>query len=374
MGKNNGIFKIPKIDEGIAKTSIEAEVDWLKQVIDHRVTGFEGCASKDNRPVAEKIIRSILAHCDSTIDDETKEELIKKINQSVDKSKAVPISITIAYAVRAPNPLKNTDPYGPPTFAWLYNIAKLKLISQKVKMIYPPGIKFYVFEEGFIFRELFNIPEWVAWRNARITQNFIERLDAEEVVKILNLHPKDLPLEEIARTESSAADVEIFAMLCSMTEMRNPEIMELLYKKRDRDYEAIAKKAGNLWGKAKNITLQKNKFFTFRKETGLFLKLISKEINENEESLSERLVDGAVTEKHGRVSFKFTGETLFNHGAAVVTRDEDGKAKCVIIPEYRLIEGNFEVEVHGKIIKVRPVNISLPEFGCDSYVWLYEKI
>lgn len=361
--KKKNIIKLPEIR--VEETSFTEEVDFARNTIDQRLLGFKIAPDEGERH--KSILKILLNHCDFTTDLEARKNLADKIKGSVDKNLPVPISLTIAHGIKAPNKLKNFDPYSPPSAAWLYNIFKLKLISEKIRTIYDPGAEYYLFEEGYIFNDIFNYPKEIVDMNVDVTMKMISGMDLP--ARIIKLNERDFPEGEVKKIEPKISDAEIYATLCSIEEMNDPEIMEYLYNYRGRNYELIKENVGMLWDQAKAITAVKNQKLTYRKLTGLF----ARKIHSIDSNMNGRLVDGAITEKGGRLSFKLTGETLFNHGAAIVSRNETGKYNCIVVPEYRIVNGS--TTINGKVINVRPIKINLKEIGYDkSYIWMYEKI
>ncbi len=349
------------------ETTLEREIEWIKSLTEHilRITLRTDLKTVRVYGKEEAILRFILSESRKTVDDISRQHLLEKIKNSVAKNKPIPLSLTVALGIRFPNHLKNTNPSSPPTAAWLYNFYKLNLIAERVRRFYPPGMEIFLFEEGYILMGMFGISKETVDKNLEVSRTIIECLNAP--LRIIPLLPEHFPkdrLLEIGLSEIDEAD--IFAILCSLPEMRDRKIMDLLYQKKDKPFEEIKRQTGKLWVHASEIATVKTELLAYRKKIKLFPRLIAELTGDTD--TEERILDAAVTEKYGRLSFRFTGGSLFSHGVAVLERNTDGKNSCVVVPEYKLAK-SFWMD-QGKRKFVRPVYINLGR----PYIWAYEVV
>lgn len=350
------------------ETTMEKEIGWAKSLTEHilRITSRTDLKAVRVYGKEEAMLRFILSESRKTVDDISRKHLLEKIRNSVEKNKPIPLSLTVALGIRFPNALKNSNPSSPPTVAWLYNFYKLNLIAERVRRFYSPGMEIFLFEEGYILKDMFGISKETVDKNLEVSRTIIESLNAPlRIVPLLPEHfPKDRSLE-IGLSEIDEADT--FAILCSLPEMRGRKIMDLLYQKKDKPFEEIKRQMGKLWIHAAEVATAKTELLAYRKKTKLFPRLIADLTGDT--NTEERILDAAVTEKNGRLSFRFTGGSLFSHGAAVLERNADGKNSCVVVPEYKLAR-SFWMD-QGKRKFVRPVymiNLGKP------YIWAYEVV
>lgn len=358
---------IPDTQNGF--TTLQKEIAWLKSLLQFKMATYN---PPQESSIKKQIVRILANHCDESvaIDISNEESRLRKlVRASIEAKKTIPISITIAHGLKVPQSLKNKDRFGPPTFAWLYNIFEFALMNLEVKKIWPPGLTFYLFEEGPLFHEMLGVGWEIVERNLRITQRLIDELEVPAL--ILPLLPEYFPAEKVAKTSiSSPTDEEIFSMVCSLEEMQDREVMDLLYVTSKKDFAWIRQRVGReLWQKAWELAKAKNMMLKYCKDVGLFFQLIKEKTGENVEN---RLLDGAVTEKEGRFCFKLTRLALFNHGSAIVERNKCGRLACWVVPEYRLEDGLFRIQ--EKVLPVRPIRINLTDFGesGNPYIWCYE--
>ncbi len=352
-------------DTSSGKTTLSAELLWARSLLDWRMMNYRLQTRDDS--IEEKILRILLKHSDVQLHHSSRVSLLQQIRSSVNSHLPIPISLTIANGMRVPHSLKNKERFGPPTFAWMYNLMEFALINRKVMTVWPKGVVFYLMEEGFIFCDLLGVSKEIVYRNLNITQQLIDGIGAP--AKIVLMLPEHFPAEKIAKVNiAQPTEEEIFSMLCSLEEMQDREIFDLLYTTRQKDFSFVRKKVGStVWEKAREFTVIKNKMLQYRKDSNLFVHLIGS-IGDNVDD--KRLIDAAITEKEGRICFKLTGQTLFNHGASIVNRMPPGKVWCVVLPEYRLEQNYF-----GKN-PVRPVFIAPDDFGYQGqpYIWFYELV
>jgi len=350
------------------ETSLEKEIAWAKSLTEYilRITLRADLKTVRIYGKENAILRFILSESRKTVDDVSRKHMLEKIINSVSKNKPIPISITVALGIRFPNLLKHSEPSNPPTAAWLYNFYKLNLIAERIQRIYSPGMEVFLFEEGYILMDMFGISPKTVDKNLEISRTMIEKLNAPlRIISLLPEHfPKDRQLE-IGLSEIDEAD--IFAILCSLPEMRSKTIMDLLYQKKDKPFKEIREQMNGLWIRAAEIARTKTELLAYRKKIKLFPRLITGLTGDSD--IEERILDAAVTEKSGRLSFRFTGGTLSSHGAAVLERNADGKNSCVVVPEYKLAKSFWRDQSKRKF--VRPVYINL---GKKRYIWAYEVV
>lgn len=365
-GQTKTRIELPDTREGI--TIFSQEMKWLNLLLAHRVRGY--CPPQGSRE--RQVLRILLNHSDEgvVVSGMAQDNLRAIIRASTEMGKPVPISLTVAHGMRAPNPLKFTSDsiHGAPTAAWAYNVFELALMDREVRTLYQPGLHFYVFEEGYLFRDLADVPLEIVERNVAITNRIIRELAAP--VMILPMLSEHFPEKEVVATAAAVTDPEVFAMLCSVPEMKERSAMDLLYTIRDKPFARFKREMPALWAKARNMAEAKNRRLAWRKKTGLFPRLIAEATGEK---IDGRVVDAAITEKEGRICFKLTGEAMFNHGAAVIERDTNGRFACWVVPEYRLAGGHFCLQ--KRVRPIRRVSVDFGESGIpllpDS-TWCYE--
>ncbi len=350
------------------KTTLAEETKWIESLSEHilRITLKMDLKTVRIYGKENAILRFILSESRKTVDDTSRKHLFDRIKNSVSKNKPIPISITVALGIRFPNTLKHSEPENPPTAAWLFNFYKLNLVAERVKRIYSPGIEFFLLEEGYILNDMFGISKKIVDKNLEVSKTMIERLNAP--LRIISLLPEHFPKDRLAEIKSlETNEADIFAILCSLPEMKSRKIMDLLYQKKDKPFDEIKMQMNGLWDRAKMITSEKTGLLIYRKKIKLFQQLIANLTGDSD--IDERILDAAVTEKNGRLSFRFTGGSLFSHGAAVLERNTDGKNSCIVVPEYKLEKGFFFDQ--GKKKYIKPVYMG----GLGKpYIWAYEVI
>ncbi|MCK5332622.1 hypothetical protein KAJ41_02030 [Candidatus Parcubacteria bacterium] len=363
VSKGSNDVYIPILNYNV--TTLEDEIKWLRSLRHNMLV----MTARSDRKItnkynstAEKILKMLCQESRKSLDDDSKRELLKKIDISIKENKPIPLSFTIAFGFRLPNYLKFQEPSNPPTLAWLYNIYKLSLIAEKVKRIYPAGVEFFIFEEAYLIKDLFRIQDGIIERNMKILQQMIVGLAAP--VRVIDLKKEQFPKKELEELTVEISDADIFSIMCSLPEMKNEKIMGMLYTVRNKPYQIIKKEKKYIWNKAKGIAKVKNRYFAYRKKINLFQSILKKMEGNN---IAERLIDATVTEKKGRLSFKFTGGSLFNHGATVIERKAQGKNKCYVVPEYKLRTGLYKNQSIRKHVK--PIYI---EIDGVLYIWAYE--
>lgn len=358
--------QLPTLDNN--ETTLEKEIDWAKELTQHILRITERADAKTVRiyGLSDAILRFLLSESRKTVDDISRGYMLERVRNSVSKNKPIPISITVALGIRFLNPLKHKESSNPPTAAWLYNIYKLNLIAERVRRFYPPGIVFYLFEEGYVLMDLFGISKETVDRNLEITREMIVSLNAP--LKIIPLLPEHFPKDRMSEMNlSNIEEADIFAIMCSLPDMQSRKIMDMLYQKKEKPFSEIKRQMENIWKLAAEIALAKTELLVYRKKVKLFQHLLTN-MNGNAD-MEERLLDAAVTEKEGRLSFRFTGGTLFSHGAAVLERNGDGKNSCAVVPEYKLANASWKDQ--GKRKFVKPIYMNLRG---ARYIWAYEVV
>lgn len=349
-------------------TTFTAEADWVRSLITARDRGYRPPSGSTE----SQILKILINHCDTSVQlgSSARANLETVIRRSTLQRRPIPITLTIAHGMRVPHPWKNADRFGPPTAGWLYNLFEFMRIDSEVRRVYEPGVVFYILEEGPLFCDMLGVPRTVVDRNLRMFQRMVDELKAPVVT--LPMLPAYFPPVEVAAISAPATDEEIFAILCSDSEMMDRSVMDLLYTQRNKPWSEIRRKVGSLWGKAAEVAERKNQLLAYRKKVGLFPRLVSEHCGG--QPMADRLVDGAITEKDGRICFRMTAWAMFNHGAAVLERDETGRVVCHVWPEYRLQAGTVRFPGEVRTRKVRPVRMNPADLGepGDHFVWCYE--
>jgi len=320
-----------------------------------------------NLTAAEQILRIFVKTGSGlTPQGEAKEKLLQQIQTSLRMGMPIPMSLTIAHGLRAPNPLKYEDPFGPPTYAWLHSLFTFLLISERVKCVYQPGMQFFVFEEGHLFDELLEVPKGVVDRNLRMFQRLIDATSAP--VTSINLFKEHLPEAEAVKLPVEVLEAEVHAFVCSSPWMNDPEVLGDLYVRGDKPYELIKERVGRArWEEMRQKALRKSQTLALRRHNGIFRHLVKKATGMD---VAGRMIDGAITSKEGRLSIKATGGALFNHGMPVV---DWRRNTCHIVPQYRI---GSDFTVGNRSFPLGKVLISPAEFGEEgaTYMWCYESL
>lgn len=236
----------------------------------------------------------------------------------------LPITLTMSLAVgtRIPNRLKFFDNVNLPTFGWLYFLFFFQMLNEKVRLVYPPGIKLVIFDEAWLFGKYLGIEQSEIEVNLRAVEKLIAAMEVP--VEIILMREGHFNLAEVNDINARVTHSQIYGFLCSLPEMTNPAVMHSLYRRRSRDYDKIRLAAGDLWDKAQENTRRVAQFLTWRKKVDLFRNL-----------LGCRYIDTTITDKDERLVLDITC-SLMNHGMPVVRCNAQGLLKVDIVPEYRI--------------------------------------
>lgn len=349
------------------KTTLLHEINLVKKTIANDVQLYIPC----KKITLENQIFNLLAKGrNATVPKgEARIRLVKQIYESISYGLTIPVSLAVLLGFRMPNNLKYKEPFGPPTYAWLHSLLVLGSIAARVKKVYPPGIQFYLFEEGYIFNNIFHIQEWIVNRNLRILKTFIDDLNIP--VTVIHLLPEHFPKNDIEKIViHDPTDAEVFAFLCSMPWMNDEEIIKSLYIACEKSFEAIRIHVGNdKWSNVKEDVRYKNKILAFRRHNSLYTRLIF-DIHKND--VEGRLIDTSMTVKEGRICIRLTLDAFPNHGMPIL---DTIRCHCHIIPEYRIYEWlrSHPFNIEQRQINIDPVKINHSEFGevCNQWTWVY---
>lgn len=345
---------------------LQQDIDRLKLLMD---TYLQSYVPAKKTSVEELILSALLKYANSAEKKslgESRQDVLLRIRKSMSLNEPVPVSLTIAFGMRAPSPLKYRDPYGLPTYAWLHMLAALMLIDRRVQLFYSPGVKFFVFEEGLLFRDLLEIPFNIVERNLRVFDVLKLRLGAS--VTNINLLPEHLPMSEALKIEVPVSESEVLAFVCSASWMADPAIVDYLYASGEKPFEKIRDAIGMAkWNQVRELAVLKNKTLALRKKIGLFPRLVNELTKED---VSERMIDATITFKEKRVVIKPTDGALFNHGMTIIHWP---RFNCYVVPEYRI---DSQFVIGDKVFKLEEVRIDPSEFGLEGspFTWRYETM
>ena len=334
--------------------SLEQEIKHLNAVIVTKMT----CYKPPKGKFSEAILAILLIHAEERVEVKKAEQarLCRIIEYHMAKQKPIPIGLSFAIGTRILNPLKFRELVMLPTWAWLHFGLYFKIINEKIRCLYPPGIKVTIFDEATLFAPVMGIPADGVAQLLTVARMMFSQLKAP--IEIMELRPEWFPERELVNLSVQAPPEQIYAMLCSLPDMADPEIMRFLYVDRNRDYAEIKKRAGDQWQRAEKLVLELNKRLAYRKRVNLFTKLLQEEL----------YIDGCVTDKTDRLVFDITSPALINHGMPVVLRTEDGQLKVVVVPEYR-IESEHR---NARPIKISPAEFGLPNLAPYTFYYLVE--
>ncbi|GEM_PF-3149131 len=345
------LIVMPPAKDGV--TTIGKESVFYKSLAENRLCGY---VPPDNSG-DEAILKIILAHTEEQIKFTAAEraDLLGKVSCFVQEDKPVEITISLAIGCRIQNRLKYFDDTNLPTLGWVHFAWCFRYINEKIKRIYSPGIKLIVFDEAVLFYEMMNIPEQAVRDNLAVTRTIIENIGSP--IEVYEMEKNLFPASEIIFKPNSAKNPQVYAMVCSLIEMEDKEIMQHLYKSRGRDYAKIRQNVGEkLWKKAQRFSDTVVSYLSWRKEIKLFQKLGF-----------DNALDACITDKDGRVVFDITSGLLINHGMPVVRRGKSGLYKFFVLPEYR---------IHDEFPNAKPVFIDPRQsFGIDEdpYTFYYRE-
>jgi hypothetical protein len=349
--KPTPMIVIPPAKDGV--TTLQKEAVFYRSLADNRLHGYIQPCKTD----AGAVLGVILSHTEEQIklDRFERKDLTRKIGHFMKDQKPIEITISLAIGCRIQNRLKYFEETNMPTLGWAHLAWYFRYIDEKVKRIYAPGIKLIVFDEAILFHEMMGISEQVVRDNLRATRSLIEGIGAP--IQIYEMEKELFPDDEIEIRRGCANVAQVYAMVCSLPEMNNKDVMKCLYKSRGRNYGKIRRIVGEeLWAKAQRFSDVVVSYLSWRKETKLFQRLGF-----------EQSLDACITDKSGRIVFDITSGLLINHGMPVVRRGQRGVYKIFVLPEYR-IKDEFPKAVP---IKIDPKQ----SFGIDGepYVFYYKE-
>jgi len=303
-------------------TTIEKEIVFLQSLVAVRKYDYIHSGVTTNG-ITELIMRIFLHHTKRSVKISLGEytKLSKQVDVFVQKKKPILITLSINVGGRIQNKLKFFDSTNLPTFAWLHLAWYFKMINEKIKQVYEPGIKVVFLDEASLFFDILGIAEFTVRQNLVASKILFEAIDAP--VEIRPLEKRVFPL--VVET-SEVSDSQTFSMLCMLPQMTDEQIMLPLYVKRERNYVRIKEEVGEqMWLKAKRFASIANAMLDWRKKVDLF----------GQWGYGGAL-DACIVEKPDRLVFKTTSKTFFNHGMPVIKRDDNGLYKILILPESRI--------------------------------------
>jgi hypothetical protein len=247
-----------------------------------------------------------------------------------------------------------------PHLGWVDFLARLKYFDSKLKIVYEPGCKIFIFEEASLLHDV------IGWRKEEV-EKFRSKADkiiyGLELSEILVVFPmSNLGLQTFdewrdkygGKSTFSIEDAIIFAMMASCSGFADRDVMDLLYRTRSRNYDEIRRKNPQQWEISKQKAAYIRSVMETRKEKNLWGKSIeSFYANQGIVVGEKNFLDAVITSKEGRLALNMGG--IFpNHGMAVANGDNHLLEN---IPEYR-IEG------------ASPVKISE---GGEEFIFFYQK-
>ncbi len=283
----------------------------------------------------EKILSLLLTGCERGTDvSPVKESLLNRIAAYTVVGAPIQISLSVAIGCKIPNRLKFSDLSSVPTFAWVHLFWFFKVLNEKIKKVYSPGVEVIIFDESSLFRDLL-FADHLSEEDIRKFYRYLSIIT--EYMKppvrfipmrpdMFDIHPAEIPPNEVP-------DCVTYAMVCSLPHMQDPRVMDPLYTTSRKDYTWLAKQAGeDVWQKAQLLAGKVHATLKRRKELGLFQKLTQ----------SCNLIDACITRKDGRLCLNITVPCLFNHGVPILECDQKtGKYKVKMTPEYRIQRGDY---------------------------------
>ncbi|MEK7188563.1 MAG: hypothetical protein AAB685_01765 [Patescibacteria group bacterium] len=313
---------LPEIRDGI--TTLAQEATFLKQLRSLRLKEYEPPKGSTDKA----IIQILLSHCEESVvvSGQARDRLSNQVSEFIKRKNPIIISISFALGMRIPNPLKfkesNTNM---PTYGWLHFGNFMATIGEKIKRIYPPGIRVVVFDEASLLSELASIPAGAVEKHLAATSILLRSVDAP--IEVIPLTKDMFPQGEVQNISATVGDDKIYSMVCSRPDMRDEQVMNPLYTNRqDRSYAQMKQLVGEkVWQESRRTAEVIAQHLDYRKQSGLFKRI-----------LGSNYLDATVTDKEGRVVLDVTPNALFNHGIPVVKRDLSGLHKIWIVPEYRV--------------------------------------
>jgi hypothetical protein len=341
-GPKGPVIELPSLDGDV--TTLAAELAFFDSQLKWRLDGYTVPAGS----VPDAVLSILVSHTKEglpPLSGTERTRLTNIIGQFVKLRKPVPVTISYAIGVRIPNRLKFFEDAQVPTLAWVHTGWFFKLLNEKVKRVYAPGLRIVVFDEATLFASMlpgFSLEGVEKFLD--MTRELFRRMDTP--IEIIPLSRDQFPEKEVGKVSVLPDRERTYAILCSLPEMQDPDIMHDLYHKRDRDYDAARRLAGPLWAVAEQNSAIISRYLTYRKNARLFSTLLG----------GSDFVDACVTEKEERIVLDMTANALPNHGMPLVRRNVAGAYSMKIVPEYRFTGRR----------NMHPVRIALSEFGIDS--------
>lgn len=303
-------------------TIIEQEAAFLQTLTKVRMYDYVHTGIKTNG-LAGLIMQVLKHHAKRSVKISRNEQakLVTQIDAFVKKDKPILITLSVCLGGRVQNKLKFFESTNLPTFAWLHLGWYFKMINEKIKQIYEPGIKVILMDEATLFFDILGIAEFMVRQNLVAAEALFEAINAP--VEIRSLEKRTFPLAEVP---VEVSDSQTFAMLCMLPLMTDEQVMIPLYTKRERDYAKIRQQVGEqMWLKARSFAGVVNTMLAWRKQVNLFAQWGY-----------SGAIDACIVEKPDRLVFKPTSNTFFNHGMPVIERNANGFYKIRIVPESRV--------------------------------------
>lgn len=349
-------IKTPDTSTGI--TTIDREAKYLDA---HRRFVLESYEPPQGA-IDEAILKVLLAHSERNVvvSKTDRERMQGQIAPFVKKGLPIPVSITFATGLRAPNPLKFETVENLPHYGWLHFADFMKTVNEKVRRRYEPGLRTIIFEEATIFGPLLGFSD----EEVKDCLEASGRLFAAmgDPFERHFLTPDMFPADKVAKMPVNITDESrIYAIVCSRPEMNCVAAIDPLYTDRqNRSYAEIRRLVGQeLWDDSKRLTEEMARHLDYRKKVNLFEQILDHPV----------AIDATVTDKDGRVVFDVTSPAMFNHGMPVVRRDSNGLHKVQIVPEYRIKRG----DIAGKPVKIDRSELLDPKRGKGYMTFYYEQ-
>ncbi|MBI4359406.1 MAG: hypothetical protein HY577_02400 [Candidatus Nealsonbacteria bacterium] len=341
---------LPDMADG--KTTLARELAFYHSLLATRMSGYKSPKGS----VPDGILQILLTHSEEVeMPKAEAARLTGVIGDYVRRGQPVPITLSFALGTRIPNPLKFREIVSLPTLGWVYLAFFFRLLQEKVRTIYKPGLRIVIFDEATLFASLMGVDPQGVNQMLTISRRLFKELEAPVEVKELK---SDLfPWQEVEAISVRVDFDQTYAIACSLPAMVSVDAMADLYVNRDRDYAALRRLIGEeLWREAETKALVIAQHLAYRKKAGMFVKLTG----------LQNFIDACITDKVARIVFDVTANALLNHGMPVVYRSQDGGHKMHIVPECRV------ANEHPGVI---PVRVSPRDFGFagPDYVFYYTK-
>ncbi len=304
-------------------TTIEKEIKFFQSLTAMRMYDYGNAKTGNN--LSESVMQILLHHAKRSVKISAEEykKLFSQVEAFIEKDKPILITVSLSLGGRVQNKLKFFDSTNLPSFAWLHLAYYFKMINEKIKTIYTPGIKIVLVDEATLFFDILGIAEYTVRQNLVAAKILFEAIKAP--IEIKAMEKKVFPLEV---EPEEVSDSQTFAMLWMLPLMTDEQIMTALYTHRVRDYDQIRNYVGEqMWQKAQRFSSMVNAMLAWRKKINLF-----------ERWGYRGAIDACIVEKPNRLVFKPTSKTFFNHGMPVIKRGNQGNYKIFIVPESRIAQ------------------------------------